>query len=185
MTGSLTGNAPIAKLPGIVLLKNLRKYLDMLKIDIEHLRQKDLTDVLAIEEEAHDYPWSAGDFNKHAMHLSTRQFTATVDGEIVGYIAINTDRERVRTIENIAVRKDMRRKGIATYLVKETCDFFPEEFDIVQAMVNETNDVAIGFFSKGIGCKAVLVKEPYEEIDRDGYLFSRFWNGDRELVEAN
>ena len=94
----------------------------MASLSIERMRQADLGDVLVIERASFSMPWSRGAFlYEIEQNQVARCWVARDDGRIVGYICLWEVADELH-ITNIAVRQDVRRRGLGRALLGRTLE---------------------------------------------------------------
>lgn len=141
---------------------------------LEFLDKLDLDKLLEIEQEAFIAPWSKEGFiSEIEDNPFSHIIVAKNDDEIIGYIDYWVTFEVVQ-LNKIAVRKDVRRQGIAKSLFKAMLDSLnKEEVDIVTLEVRTHNSVAINFYEQ-VGFEKVLKKPHYYENGDDAwYMIKR------------
>ena len=135
----------------------------------------DLDAVLAIENEAFDFPWSRADFlgylkcrNAMGMVIESR-VVPTVD--IIGYVIYDLLSTSLH-IANMAVREDWRGLGIGKLIIERLIGKLGRRNrTMLHLEVRETNLRAQQFFrSCGFKAKEVL-RNHYDNSDEDAYLF--------------
>jgi ribosomal-protein-alanine N-acetyltransferase len=93
------------------------------KTDINHIQIRtmhagDLGEVLAIEQDSFPTPWTEALFIEELTFPLCYTLVAETDGSIVGYISFLVVLDEIH-LRNIAVRRDMKRQGIASRLISE------------------------------------------------------------------
>jgi [ribosomal protein S18]-alanine N-acetyltransferase len=91
--------------------------------EIGEYQEGDIEEIIAIERDSYPTPWSEnlfrGEMTSPISRLLVGRISAAQKSFVVGYIVYwRVDDET--HIHNIAVRRDMRRKGIASKLLEET-----------------------------------------------------------------
>ena len=127
----------------------------------------DLVEVIDIEQQVFQAPWSEDDFLKH-IRRGCSFFCVKHDGEVIAYAIVKWRQSGAR-IENIATVPSKRRYGIGTRLV----EFVKNELQpgrVIIAIVSETNQEAIAFWHAA-GFQAVKVWRHYYTNGRDAYVF--------------
>ncbi len=122
-------------------------------IKIRTARKTDIDQILAIENEAYPKPWPQKAFevelSKNASGANI--FIVALDpdtGELAGY-AMGDKITDFLGILNIAVRHDMREKGIAAMLLKELERLaFHSGLRSVTLEVRESNEKAVNLYKK-------------------------------------
>lgn len=89
---------------------------------IEAMTPGDIPAVLDIDADAFRVPWTPGLFEQELRCDFSRNFVARIDGArgrtVIGYIVCWLVAEEMH-VQTLAVRRDMRRRGIASRLVAE------------------------------------------------------------------
>jgi ribosomal-protein-alanine N-acetyltransferase len=84
---------------------------------VRAMSQSDIADVLVIENEIYDFPWSAGIF-RDCLLAGYTALVLDLDGEVVGYSIMSVAAGEAHLL-NICVAKSLRRQGIGNRLLKE------------------------------------------------------------------
>lgn len=84
---------------------------------VRPFRPADLPEVLGIEREAFSLPWSAGAFRAVLGRPDSVVLVADVDGRVAGY-AVAWFRDGEGELGDLAVRRELRRRGIGRELVR-------------------------------------------------------------------
>ena len=120
----------------------------MASLSLDRMRAEDLDEVLAIERASFSMPWSRGAFlyemqqNRVARCWVGRDDTA----RIAGYLCLWEVADEVH-ITNIAVRPDVRRRGIARALLAAVLDDArSRRFKIVVLEVRPSNQHAVSLY---------------------------------------
>lgn len=87
------------------------------KLKIRSMEERDLDEVCAIEEEAFSVPWSKKSFQDALMLPHVLFLTAEYKGSIAGYCGFYQSLEEAE-ITNVAVKKELRGRGIGRELLK-------------------------------------------------------------------
>ena len=113
---------------------------------------EDLPAVLSIENEAYKKPWSRDLFERELDNPVASAYTLKVTragaGVIAGY-AIFWMVSGEAHILNVAIRADLRRRGLATHLVREVLKMM-DEFMVLDVFleVRKSNHAAIALYEK-------------------------------------
>ena len=113
-------------------------------IRIRQAKEHDISDIMEIERESFSSPWSKSIFLSEIERGNV--FVAEIRGEIVGYIVISSIIEGEVHIENIAVSKKWRRKGIGKKLLEFALMNFPNAYFYLE--VRPSNKPAISLYRK-------------------------------------
>ncbi len=116
-------------------------------------------------------PWSEKSFQEEAQNPLATYFVAKEDDKIVGYGGIwNVSGEG--QITNIAVHPDMRKKGIASEILKRLISS-SESFEKIFLEVRESNTAAICLYEKYGFKKCGIRKNFYHSPTENGIIMIR------------
>lgn len=143
--------------------------LDVMKLD-------DLMEVVEIEREAFSNPWNRKFFKEELIHNPFALYlTVKLKGELIGYIGcwFKNNANEVHIV-NLAVKRDKRRQGIGSYLIKEVVDMANNlEAESVTLEVRVTNKAAINLY-KELGFQADgLTPNYYMDNAEDALLMKK------------
>jgi ribosomal-protein-alanine N-acetyltransferase len=121
-------------------------------IIIRRARPGDIPAIAAIEAESFPDPWSGDVFSEAMMYFGEMFFVATVQGQVVGFVAgglEDTGEETYGHICNLAVTRRCRKQGIGRLLVqREEHQFAIAMASGVQLEVRVSNLSAQVFYRK-------------------------------------
>jgi ribosomal-protein-alanine N-acetyltransferase len=132
--------------------------------------RRDMPEVLAIEQEAFEFPWSDEDFTRCLRQRNCIGMVAEVGDSVVAFMIYELHRTRLHVL-NFAVRRSHRRLGIGTQMMgKLFAKLSVERRDRILLEVRERNLPAQVFF-RSLGYRAITVlKDFYEDSTEDAYL---------------
>lgn len=84
---------------------------------VRAMSQSDVVEVLEIENETYDFPWSAGIF-RDCLLAGYTALVLDLDGEVVGYGVMSVAAGEAHLL-NICVARSLRRQGIGNRLLRE------------------------------------------------------------------
>ena len=143
---------------------------DRLRIQLRWMIRRDMPEVLAIEQEAFEFPWSDEDFTRCLRQRNCIGRVAEVGDSVVAFMIYELHRTRLHVL-NFAVRRSHRRLGIGTQMMgKLFAKLSVERRDRILLEVRERNLPAQVFF-RSLGYRAITVlKDFYEDSTEDAYL---------------
>ena len=143
---------------------------DRLQIHVRWMIRRDMPEVLDIEQEAFEFPWSDDDFTRCMRQRNCIGMVAEIADSIVAFMIYELHRNRLHVL-NFAVRRSHRRLGIGTQMMDKLAGrLSPERRDRIVLEVRETNLPAQLFF-RSLGYRAVSVlKDFYQDTTEDAYL---------------
>lgn len=141
-----------------------------MKVDIRWMIPRDMLEVLTIENESFEYPWSKKDFIRCLRQFNFIGFVAEFDEQVVGFMIYELHRTRLHVL-NFAVAGDFRRHGIGRQMVENLATrLSPQHRTRILLEVCETNLEAQLFF-RSCGFRAVSVlRNYYDDLPEDAYL---------------
>lgn len=147
----------------------------MSELHVRWMIRRDMHEVLEIENEAFEFPWSEETFVKVLRQRNCIGVVVVVEESkserVAGYLIYELHKDRLHLF-NIGVRKDLRRTGVGrALLAKLIGKLHPDRRKRIVTEVRETNIAAQKFFA-AIGFRAVSVlKDFYDDTDEDAYVF--------------
>lgn len=141
----------------------------------EHLEQ-----IAAIEKECFSRPWTV-EMLREELFNPAASYIVAEDGEgnVLGYAGMRAVLDE-GYIDNIAVRPDCRRRGIAGALLEVFCRFGTVHLAFLTLEVRESNEAAIGLYEKHGFSAAGRRKGYYENPCEDAILMTREFQRDGE-----
>jgi ribosomal-protein-alanine N-acetyltransferase len=132
--------------------------------------RRDMLEVLAIEQEAFEFPWSENDFARCLRQRNCIGMVAEMSDSIVAFSVYELHRTRLHVL-NFAVLRSHRRLGVgAQMMAKLTAKLAPDRRNRIVLEVRETN-LAAQLFFRSLGFRAVSVlRDFYQDTAEDAYL---------------
>jgi len=139
-------------------------------IHVRWMIRRDMAEVLRIEREAFEFPWSEEDFTRCLRHRACIGMVAEFADSVVAFMIYELQRTRLHVL-NFAVLRTHRRLGVGTQLLRRLlAKLAPERRSRIVLEVRETNLPAQLFF-RAAGFRAVSVlRDFYRDTDEDAYL---------------
>lgn len=142
------------------------------KVHVRWMIQRDMPEVLAIENEIYSQPWSEEDFKTCLRVRNCIGMVAETEGKAVGYIIYALEKGRF-TLMRITVDPGYHRTGVGSKLLtklkgKLTSHLRPK----IRAEVPESN-LRIQLFLKSQGFKATAILEEDMTLYRFVYKMER------------
>ena len=140
------------------------------RVHIRWMIRRDMPEVLDIENESFEFPWSEEDFIRCLRQRNCIGMVAEYDEQVVGFMIYELHRTRLHVL-NFSVAHDFRRQGVGRQMVdKLATKLSPQRRTRVLLEVRETNLEAQLFF-KSLGFRAVSVlRNYYDDSPEDAYL---------------
>lgn len=143
----------------------------MTNLHIRWMIRRDMPEVLGIENQSFEYPWSEEDFIRCLRQRNCIGMVAEFEEQVVGFMLYELHKTRFRLL-NIAVDPGFRRQGVGRILLaKKISHLSHNRRDRILLEVRETNLDAQKFF-RAIGFKAVsILRDFYNNwTTEDAYL---------------
>ena len=141
-----------------------------LGIHVRWMIRRDMPEVLGIEQEAFEFPWSEEDFTRCLRQRNCIGMVAEIADSVVAFMIYELHRSRLHMI-NFAVTRSHRRLGIGTHMLDKLIGkLTPDRRGRIVLEVRETNLPAQLFF-RSLGFRATSVlKDFYRDSTEDAYL---------------
>ncbi len=141
-----------------------------LRVHIRWMIRRDMSEVLQIEEQGFEFPWSEEDFIRCLRQRNCIGMVAEHDDRVVGFMIYELHRTRLHLL-NFAVAEDFRRRGAGgQMLAKLLAKLSAQRRTRIALEVRETNLQAQLFF-RTMGFRAVSVlRDFYDDTTEDAYV---------------
>ena len=140
------------------------------RIHVRWMIRRDMREVLAIEHEAFEFPWSDEDFTGCLRQRNCIGMVAESDDAVVAFMIYELHRSSLHVL-NFAVARSHRRLGIGTRMMEKLVGkLSPDRRSRIVLEVRETNLPAQLFF-RSLSFRAISVlKDFYSDTVEDAYL---------------
>jgi ribosomal-protein-alanine N-acetyltransferase len=132
--------------------------------------RRDMPEVLAIESESFEFPWSEDDFIRCLRQRNCIGMVAEHDERVAGFMIYELHRNRLHIL-NFAVAAEFRRRGVGRQMVEKLIGkLSSQRRNRIMLEVRETN-LAAQLFFRDLGFRAVSVlRDFYVDTTEDAYL---------------
>jgi ribosomal-protein-alanine N-acetyltransferase len=149
------------------------KITQIAELEVGPMTEDDLVEVLQIERVSFSVPWSPGMFRQDLVFPLARCLAAKLveagTKRLAGYILCWFVADEVH-VTNIAVRKDLRKQGVATRLLEEAlCQARRDQMRYCTLEVRVSNEAAKGFYRK-LGFEARGIRPKYYSDNNEDAL---------------
>jgi ribosomal-protein-alanine N-acetyltransferase len=143
------------------------------ELEMKPMGIEDLDEVMAIEESSFPTPWTLGIFMREFELEFSHRYVFDLDGVVAGYIVFWLI-EGEAHIMSVAVRRDLRRHGIGTEVLKRSLATAKElGGKYVFLEVREHNGAGIGLYRK-MGFRVVYKRKGYyTDTKEDAFIMVR------------
>lgn len=141
-----------------------------LGIHVRWMIRRDMPEVIGIEREAFEFPWSEEDFTRCLRQRNCIGMVAELADSVVAFMIYELHRSRLHML-NFAVMRTHRRLGIGSQMLEKLVGkLTPERRGRIVLEVRETNLPAQLFF-RSLGFRATSVlKDFYQDSTEDAYF---------------
>ena len=141
-----------------------------IRVHIRWLVGRDMAEVLEIEEESFEFPWSEEDYQRCLRSRNCIGMVAEFHGQVVGYMIYELGKSKIQLL-NIATAYQYRRCGVATQMIAKLIGKLSlQRRNRITLEIRETNLPAQLFF-RSVGFRATqILKNFYEQMQEDAYL---------------
>jgi ribosomal-protein-alanine N-acetyltransferase len=140
------------------------------RVHIRWMIRRDMPEILAIESQSFEFPWSEEDFINCLRQRNCIGMVAEHDDHVVGFMIYELNKTRIQVL-NFAVAESRRRRGVGTQMMAKLIGkLSSQRRSRILLEVRETNLPAQLFFRTS-GFRAVSVlREYYADTPEDAYL---------------
>jgi len=151
-----------------------------LGIHVRWMIRRDMAEVVGIEREAFEFPWSDEDFTRCLRQRNCIGMVVEIADSVVAFMIYELHRNRLHVL-NLAVARSHRRFGIGTRMMEKLAGkLSPDRRSRIVLEVRERNLAAQLFFrSQGFRATSVL-KDFYQDTTEDAYLMQYNWQAAAE-----
>lgn len=141
-------------------------------IHVRWMIRRDLCDVVDIENEAFEFPWSEDEFIRCLRQRNCIGMLAedTTTKRILGFMVYELGKTKLHVLD-FAIRKECRRQGVGRALLEKLkAKLWPGRRTRIMLEVRETNlDGQLFWQSQGFKAVSVL-RDFYDDTDEDAYV---------------
>ncbi len=153
-----------------------------MNVHIRWMIRRDMPEVLGIEDESFEFPWSEDDFIRCLRQRNCIGMVAEYDERVVGFMIYELHKDQLHVL-NFAVRSDVRRRGVGQQMVQKLIGKLSQQRrNRIMLETRETNLAAQVFF-RNLGFVATSVlRDYYDDTTEDAYVMQFRYR--EESVEA-
>ena len=153
------------------------------RVHIRWMIRRDMPEVLAIEHECFEYPWSEDDFINCLRQRNCIGMVAEHDDRVVGFMIYELHKTRIHVL-NFVVARDFQRQGVGGQMIaKLATKLSAQRRSRIVLEVRETNLPAQLFFRQ-IGFRAVSVlRSYYADTPEDAYIMQYRYRPEKVAAE--
>lgn len=159
------------------------------RLHIRWMIRRDMAEVLDIEQESFEFPWSEDEFIRCLRQRNCIGMVADIaddkgDDRVVGFMVYELHKTRLHVL-NFAVARAYRRLGIGARMVAKLVGKLSQQRRTrIMLEVRETN-LAAQLFFRSQGFRAVnVLRDFYEDTTEDAYLMQyRYRVGEADAAD--
>ena len=141
-----------------------------LAVQIRWLIRRDMADVLRIEHESFEFPWTEEDFLSCLRQRNCIGMVAEHEQKIVGFMIYELHNSKLNIL-NFAVGDEARRSQVGTQMVQKLVDKLSQQRrNEIILEVRETNLSAQLFFSNHRFRAVSILRGHYDDTAEDAYV---------------
>lgn len=155
-----------------------------MNVHIRWMIRRDMPDVLGIETNSFEFPWTEEDFIRCLRQRNCIGMVAEYDERVVGFMIYELHKDQLHVL-NFAVRPDVRRRGVGDQMVQKLIGKLSQQRrNKVVLEIRETNLAAQVFF-RNLGFRATTVlRDYYDDTTEDAYVMQYRYREEATPVEA-
>jgi len=144
--------------------------IEKIRAHIRWMLRCDMPEVLTIEAESFEFPWTDDDFMRSLRQRNCIGMVAEDDNQVVGFVIYELCKSHIHIL-NLSVAPQFCRHSIGTQMIRKLTDkLSPQRRRRIILEVRETNLPAQLFFKKN-GFKAISVLHNYyPDTPEDAYI---------------
>lgn len=148
------------------------------RVHIRWMIRRDMPEVLGIEGEGFEFPWSEEDFIRCLQQRNCIGMVAEHEDRIVGFMIYELHKTRLHVL-NFAVATPFRRQGVGMQMVEKLVTKLSQQRRTrILLEVRETN-LAAQLFFRAEGFRAISVlRAYYEDTPEDAYIMEYIYQAE-------
>jgi [ribosomal protein S18]-alanine N-acetyltransferase len=141
-----------------------------LPVHIRWMIRRDMSEVLAIEQQCFEFPWYEDDFVRCLRQRNCIGMVAEASERVVGFMVYELHKNKLHIL-NFAVSSRVRRRNVGSQMAKKLISKLSNDRrSRILLEIRETN-LAAQLFFRTLGFRAVSVlRQFYEDTPEDAYL---------------
>jgi [ribosomal protein S18]-alanine N-acetyltransferase len=140
------------------------------RVHIRWMIRRDMPEILAIEGESFEFPWSEEDFIRCLRQRNCIGMIAEHDDRVVGFMIYELNKNRIHVL-NFAVAPALRRKGVGSQMIAKLAGkLSSQRRNRIVLEVRETNLAAQLFFRANAFRAVSVLHTYYDDTPEDAYV---------------
>ncbi len=155
------------------------------RVHIRWMIRRDMPEVLAIESESFEFPWTEEDFIRCLRQRNCIGMVAEHDDRVVGFMIYELNKTRIHVL-NFAVASDARRRGVGTQMISKLVGkLSAQRRTRIVLEVRETNLAAQLFFRASQFRAVTVLRSFYDDTPEDAYLMQYRYRPEKVAEDAS
>ena len=153
-------------------------------VHIRWMIQRDMTEVLDVEQASFEFPWLEEDFVRCLRQRNCIGMVAEFDERVVGFMVYELQKDQLHIL-NFCVAPDFRRRGVGQQMINELVGkLSTNRRNRILLEIRETNLAAQMFFKNREFCAISVLRDYYDDTTEDAYVMQYRLEAPA-MVEAN
>lgn len=152
-----------------------------MNVHIRWMIRRDMPEVLEIEQNSFEFPWSEEDFIRCLRQRNCIGMVAEYDEKVVGFMIYELHRDQLHVL-NFSVGADVRRRGVGQQMVTKLLGKLSQQRrNRISLEIRETN-LAAQLFFRNLGFQAISVlRDYYDDTVEDAYVMQYHFHQPTEV----
>lgn len=153
-----------------------------LRVHIRWMIRRDMPEVLQIEQDSYDHPWTEEEFLRCLRQRNCIGMVAELGEKVVGFMIYELHKQKLHIL-NFAVHSAHRRQRVGEQMMQKLVSkLSSHRRDCITLEVRESNLVSQLFFRES-GFRAVrVIRKHYEDTSEDAYLMQYRFSSESDGV---
>ncbi len=158
---------------------------ESLRVHIRWMIRRDMTEVMAIEQQSFEYPWQEEEFIRCLRMRNCIGMVAEHEDRVVGFMIYELHKTRLHIL-NFAVDERFRRRGVGQQMVDKLIGkLSPQRRTRIVLEVRETNLDAQLFFRRCAFRAVAVLRDYYEDTVEDAYVMQHRYRPQPKVEELS
>ncbi len=153
-----------------------------ISVHIRWMIRRDMPEVLDIEKNSFEFPWSEEDFIRCLRQRNCIGMVAEYDERVVGFMIYELHKNQLHVL-NFSVRPDARRRGVGQQMINKLVGKLSQQRrNRIVLEIRETNLAAQLFFRKSDFRAVSVLRDYYDDTTEDAYVMQYRYKEDAEAL---
>ncbi len=153
-----------------------------ISVHIRWMIRRDMPEVLDIEKNSFEFPWSEEDFIRCLRQRNCIGMVAEYDERVVGFMIYELHKNQLHVL-NFSVRPDARRRGVGQQMINKLVGKLSQQRrNRIVLEIRETNLAAQLFFRKSDFRAVSVLRDYYDDTTEDAYVMQYRYKEDAQAL---